>query len=127
MDIDLQIYLKSLRDFFKNHSEGREALLSPFPGVEFDTFMTEVERVASTNYHTHGDPTISKKQIIEVLHILHAEIMGEGLQELIKEGKIDLEKGITGTLQVKLSDTFKKEMEEAKIFQPSTVGKICLN
>ena len=126
MNIDIQIYIKSLRDFFENH-EGKEELLSNFPGVEFEGFMEQIEKLASHNYDMSGDPSVSKKQLLDILQILHAEVMRDGLQELIYSKEIDIKKDLQGIPQVRLTPEFKKELKNFKIFQLSTVGPICLN
>lgn len=127
MEVDIHIYLKTLRDFFKNNPNAQEGLLSQFPGVEFDVFMIEVERIALHNYNTSGDPTISKKQILDVLQILRIKTIKYGLQDLINEGGLDIEKDENGAPQIRFNESFKKELEELKVFQISELGPICLN
>jgi len=127
MNIDLQIYLKSLRDFFDTNEDGKKELLGSFPGVDFEAFMEEVEKLATTNYDKLGDPNISKKQIINILQILHAQVMRDGLQQLIESGEIDIEKDHHGLPQVKLTPQFHKELDQLKVFQKSELGPICLN
>jgi hypothetical protein len=128
MDIDIHIYVKSIKNFFDTNIEGRETLFSKFPGVEFDTFMREIERVASSNYDQSGDPTISKKQILDILQLLYAQTMGEGLQALVEEGNINVEKDKEGIPQILLTDKFKKELNQLNVFQTlDNLGPICLN
>jgi len=127
MQVDIQIYLKSLKDYFYKNPDSKEQILSKFPDVEFENFMVEVERLAIHNYDLTGDPTISKKQILDILQILHTQTMKDGLQELVDDGSLDVQKDPQGIPQVRLTPEFKKELGHLKIFQLSTVGPICLN
>jgi len=127
MEVDIHIYLKTLRDFFKKNPQAQDGLLSKFPGVEFDMFMVEVERVALSNYNEYGDPTISKKQILDMLEILHAQIMRDGLHLLSENEDIIIEKGEDGVPKIVFTQKFREELQSLKVFQPSTTGPICLN
>ena len=127
MDIDIHIYVKSIKNFFDNNAEGKVTLFSKFPGVEFETFMGEIERLAFSNYEQYGDPTISRKQILDILQLLYAQTMGDGLQALVEEGNINVEKDKEGVTQIMLTDKFKKELKQLNVFQLSNVGPICLN
>jgi len=127
MDIDVHLYIKSLRDFFESNEEGRSELISHFPGVEFSDFMGEIEKVAIHNYEERGDPTVSKKQILDILQILHTQVMRDGLQDLIDSGEITIEEVENGVPHIHIEEPLKKEFDELKVFQDSNLGRICLN
>ena len=128
MDIDIHIYVKSIKNFFDTNVDGKETLFAKFPGVEFETFMGEIERVAFSNHEQSGDPTISRKQILDILQLLYAQTMGEGLQALVEEGNINVEKDKEGIPHILLTDKFKKELNQLNVFQTlDNLGPICLN
>ena len=68
MKIDIKIYLENLRKFFSNNAEAAQLL--SLPGIDLEEFLSEVEPVAINNYEKDGDPTLDKKQIIDILTLI---------------------------------------------------------
>tara|TARA_R110001606_G_scaffold393083_1_gene562682 strand:+ start:24 stop:404 length:381 start_codon:yes stop_codon:yes gene_type:complete len=126
MEIDIKIYIENLKKFFTTNS-GASKLLTE-PGIGLEEFLEEVEIFALSNYEKDGDPTLNKRQIIDVLRITEMKKLKLGLTSLVEEGKVDVEKyDEEGKPIFKLTEEGLKELKESKIFQETKFGRIYLN
>jgi len=73
--------------------------------------MTEVTRIAKDNFENGGDPSVTRKQILDILNDLYMEYVLENQKELAEEvGLID-----------------KPLIDESKVFQKLNGFNIGLN
>jgi hypothetical protein len=107
MNVEVEIYIKKFKSFFEKNPESREDLFATYPGVTFDEFMVEAEHVIKDNFAKINDPTVTRKQILDILHQLYVMYVEENHKEL------GLEVGV-------IDDNF-------KIFQETPYGVIGLN
>ena len=111
MNVDVEIYCKNFKTFFSNNPNSQKELLSTVPGVTFESFMVKVIETANSNFKTLGDPSISRKQILDILNDLYMEYVLENQKELAEEvGLID-----------------KPLIDESKVFQTINGFNIGLN
>ena len=126
MEIDIKIYLEKLRKFFITNTEASKLLSEP--GIGLEEFLEEVESFALDNYEKYGDPTLNKRQIIDVLRIAEMKKLKLGLTSLVEEGKVDVEKyDEEGKPIFKLTEEGIKELKETQIYQETPFGRIYLN
>ena len=126
MEIDIKIYIENLKKFFTTNSEASKLLSEP--GLDLEEFLEEVEVFALNNYEKDGDPTLNKRQIIDVLRITEMKKLKLGLSSLVEEGKVDVEKyDEEGKPIFKLTEEGVKELKEYQIYQETPFGKIYLN
>ena len=85
MDVDVEIYCKNLKAFFTNNPNSKEELMSSVPGVTFASFMERVSVVAGKNFKKGGDPSLTRKQLLDTLNDLYLEYVEENHLELSKE------------------------------------------
>jgi hypothetical protein len=94
MNVDVEIYCKKFRDFFEKNPDAKEKLFSTVPGVSFDTFMNKICEKAENNFNKKNDPTVSRKEVLDILDELYINYMKEINPELSFEfgliNKIDL-------------------------------------
>tara|TARA_R110000782_G_scaffold46400_2_gene102480 strand:- start:669 stop:1043 length:375 start_codon:yes stop_codon:yes gene_type:complete len=124
MEIDIKIYLENLKKFFITNSEASKLLSEP--GLDIGEFMVEVEVFALKNYKKDGDPTLNKRELIDVLRIAEMKKLKLGLGNLVEEGKVEVFDG-DGKPMFKLTEDGIKELKESKIFQETKFGRIYLN
>ena len=111
MNVDVEIYCRNFKSFFLNNPTSKDELLSTVPGVSFENFMTEVTRIAKDNFENGGDPSVTRKQILDILNDLYMEYVLENQKELAEEvGLID-----------------KPLIDESKVFQNLNGFNIGLN
>jgi len=111
MNVDVEIYCKNFKSFFLNNPTSKDELLSTVPGVTFDSFMLEVTQKAKNNFENVGDPSVTRKQILDILNDLYMEYVLENQKELAEEvGLID-----------------KPLIDESKVFQQLNGFLIGLN
>tara|TARA_R110002051_G_scaffold179661_2_gene249394 strand:+ start:1087 stop:1422 length:336 start_codon:yes stop_codon:yes gene_type:complete len=102
MNVDVEIYCKKLKTFFTNNPLSKDELLDTVPGVTFESFMEKVVEISHQNFEKIGDPSLTKKQILDVLNDLYLQYMQENHLELAKEV------GLITDTQVPLSQVFQK-------------------
>ena len=111
MNVDVEIYCKNLKTFFTNNPTSKDELLASVPGVTFDSFMERVIEVAQENFTKGGDPSLSRKQMLDTLNDLYIKYVEENHPDLgVEIGLID-----------------KKEAMESKVFQKLNGFLIGLN
>ena len=78
MDVDIQIYVKKIQDFFNNDKEARKEM---FGNVKIDMtqFYSLVVQQATLNYKEIGDPTLSPPQLMAIMADLTVK---EAVEEL---------------------------------------------
>ena len=111
MNVDVEIYCKNFKTFFLNNPNSRNELLSTVPGVTFDSFMVEISELANTNFTKSGDPSVSRKQILDILNELYMGYIIENQKEFGEE---------VGLLN-------KPNIDESKVFQSFKEFNIGLN
>jgi hypothetical protein len=110
MNVDVEIYCKNLKSFFVNNPTSRDELLSTVPGVTFEKFMERIVEVANENYETNNDPSLTRKQMLDILNDLYIDYVEENYN-LIKYGDTNP----------------KNELQESKVFQKLNGFLIGLN
>ena len=66
MHIDVEIYLKNVKDFLSAGSPEIEQMLK-MSESDLDTVMSEIESIAIKNFITKEDPTLTKKQMLDAI------------------------------------------------------------
>ena len=66
MDIDIQIYLKRIRDFFENDLEARRDMFGNAK-INMKHFYEMVTQQAILNSKNEGTPVLSSTQILEIV------------------------------------------------------------
>ena len=90
MNVDVEIYCKNFKSFFQNNPSSKYELLSTVPGVSFESFMVKITEIANVNFEKGGDPSVTRKQILDILNDLYMEYVLENQKELAEEvGLID--------------------------------------
>jgi len=85
MNVDVEIYCKNFKNFFINNPKSKKELLATVPGVTFEDFMEKVGEITQSNFEKLGDPSISRKQILDTLNDLYIKYMEQNHKELGKE------------------------------------------
>ena len=85
MNIDIEIYLKRLKDFFSKDKEARTDMFG-HSEIDMDEFYKMVSEKATTNSKKKGDPMLSGTEMLEIvtdlsLRDIRAEIE---LEHLVK-------------------------------------------
>ena len=66
MDIDVEIYLKKLKDFFNNDEEARRDMFG-HEEIDMDKFYFMVGEKAVRNSKNNGDPMLSGTELLEII------------------------------------------------------------
>ena len=66
MDIDIEIYLKRLKDFFDNDEEARIDMFG-HSDIDMDEFYNRVTEKAISNVKKGGDPMLSGTEMLEIV------------------------------------------------------------
>ena len=66
MNIDIEIYLKRLKDFFNNDKEARQDMFGQSE-IDMDTFYLMVAERATINSKKNGDPVLSPIEMVEIV------------------------------------------------------------
>tara|TARA_B100002019_G_scaffold45661_2_gene38373 strand:- start:7312 stop:7650 length:339 start_codon:yes stop_codon:yes gene_type:complete len=85
MDVDVEIYCKNFKNFFVNNPTSKDELLASVPGVTFESFMEKVTEKAYNNFEKLGDPSVTRKQILDILNDLYVEFVKENYKEFGEE------------------------------------------
>ena len=107
MNIDIEIYLKRLKDFFKSDKEARMDMFGNSE-IDMDAFYLMVAERATINSKKPGDPVLSPTQMMEIVTDLAFR---------------DIEK------EVEINQYIKRQEEIERIFMKTKDGfpPICLN
>ena len=66
MNIDIQMYVNKLKDFFTNDESARKDIFGDNK-VDMTKFYNLVHHQATINYKKVGDPTLSTVQLMEIM------------------------------------------------------------
>ena len=66
MDVDIQIYVKKLKDFFTRDKGARHDMFGS-SNVDMNQFYKLVAKQATVNYKEKGDPTLSPTQLMDIM------------------------------------------------------------
>ena len=66
MNIDIEIYLKRLKDFFSKDKEARTDMFG-HSEIDMDAFYSMVAERAAINSKNNGDPVLSPTQMVEIV------------------------------------------------------------
>ena len=91
MHIDIEIYLKRLKDFFSRDEEARKDMFG-HSEVDMDEFYMLVAEKAKINNKKNGDPILAPHEMLEIitdlaLRDIRAEIEGELL--IVKKQELE--------------------------------------
>ena len=89
MEIDIQIYITNIRNFFDTNENARNQMFN-IPYADEDMFYEGLEEVATKNYETHGDPTLTKQEISEVIQDVIQQNIRNELKELIAKDMVKI-------------------------------------
>jgi len=89
MDIDIQIYVKKLKDFFKKDKEARKDMFGTNK-VDMSKFYFMVAEQAVINHKKIGDPTLSPPQLMEIMAEL---VIRDVVEELDLHTRLYLQDG----------------------------------
>jgi len=89
MEIDIQIYITNIRNFFETNENARNQMFN-IPYADEDMFYEGLEEVATKNYETHGDPTLTKQEIAEVIQDVIQQNIRYELKELIAKDMVKI-------------------------------------
>jgi len=64
MNIDVEIYLKKVIDFFEENPDSRNELIG---NLNKESFYNEIKTVAYKNFNSTKDSELTKKQLIEIV------------------------------------------------------------
>ena len=130
MEIDIQIYITNIRKFFETNDEARKQMFN-IPYADEKMFYEGLEEIAKKNYETHGDPTLSKEEISELIQGVIQQNIRNELKELIAKDMVkivDVDKYGTPILQVTPKEVKKVQTPPEGPFQEIPgYGYICLN
>ena len=130
MNIDIEIYLTNIRNFFKNNPRVKKELFGPYPFLEEEDFFNGVKTIAIKNFEKDGEPTLTKPQMLEALELAVTKNMGEELNKLAEEGYIEVTDKVNENGQPVFKITpqsmLKMNIDNPPI-QETSVGPIFLN
>jgi|TARA_R110000787_G_scaffold196750_3_gene308147 hypothetical protein len=72
MHIDVEIYLKNVKDFLSTGTPEIKQMLK-MSESDLDTVMLEIETIAVKNFMTKEDPTLTKKQMLDSFALTRAK------------------------------------------------------
>jgi|TARA_R100000908_G_scaffold55666_1_gene30978 hypothetical protein len=72
MDVDLQIYLQKLKDFFNTDKEAFRDMFG-HGKIDMDRFYKMVANKATINIKKNGDPMLSSEEMLEIVTDLAVE------------------------------------------------------
>ena len=84
MDIDIRIYLKRLKEFFKTDAEARRDMFGKSE-IDMEDFYKMVEHQATINRKKAGDPMLSTNQMLEIVTDLAIKDAGIDMKAFIKK------------------------------------------
>tara|TARA_R110000824_G_scaffold293144_1_gene481530 strand:+ start:717 stop:1109 length:393 start_codon:yes stop_codon:yes gene_type:complete len=129
MEIDIQIYITSIRNFFETNEEARRQMFN-IPYADEEMFYEGLVEVATKNFETHGDPTLTKDEISELIQgVIQYNIRTE-LKDLIDKDMVkivDVNKDGTPILKVISKDNKESEVPEGPFQEIQGYGFMGLN
>tara|TARA_R110002020_G_scaffold190204_4_gene389711 strand:+ start:4223 stop:4612 length:390 start_codon:yes stop_codon:yes gene_type:complete len=111
MEIDIQIYITNIRNFFETNEQAREQMFN-IPYADEKMFYEGLEEVATKNYETHGDPTLTKQEISDLIQDVIQQNIRNELKELIAKDMVKIvDVNDDGTPILKVTPKGIKEIE----------------
>ena len=89
MNIDIEIYVNNLKNFFKNNPNIKNELFGSYPFLEEEDFYTGVKTIATKNFEKDGEPTLSKSQLLDALELAITKNMSEEFIKLAEDGYLE--------------------------------------
>ena len=83
MDVDIQLYLKRIKDFFDGDLEARRDMFGQ-QEIDMNEFYVMVTKKATINSKKNGDPMLSGDEMLEIVADLALRGITEGQQEIDK-------------------------------------------
>jgi len=107
MDVDIEIYLKRLKDFFNSDEEARKDMFG-HSEINMEEFYMLVAKKATSNIKKNGDPILSPSEMMEIITDL-------ALRDIRNE--------------IEIEHFIKKQKEIEKVFRYTKDGfpPLCLN
>tara|TARA_R100000900_G_scaffold103904_1_gene80645 strand:+ start:482 stop:874 length:393 start_codon:yes stop_codon:yes gene_type:complete len=130
MNIDIEIYLNNLKNFFNNNPKLQEEFFGPYPFLEKEDFFEGVKNLAIKNFEEQGEPTLSKVQMLEALELAITKNMGKEFHEFTKKGYLEITDKVNkeGQPIFKLTSQSMLKMNiENPPIQETSAGPIFLN
>ena len=69
MNVEIEIYVRKLREFFNTDEQARKDMFSGY-NVNLDEFFKVVKKQAEVNVGLHGEPTLTAKQMMDIMMML---------------------------------------------------------
>jgi len=69
MNVEIEIYVRKLREFFNTDEQARSDMFSGY-NVNLDEFFKVVKKQAEVNIGLHGDPTLTTNQMMDIMMML---------------------------------------------------------
>ena len=69
MSVEIEIYVRKLREFFNIDEQARKDMFSGY-NVNLDEFFKVVKKQAEVNVGLYGDPTLTTKQMMDIMMML---------------------------------------------------------
>ena len=69
MNVEIEIYVRKLREFFNTDKKAREDMFGGYK-VDLNEFFKVVKKQAEINIGLHGDPTLTTKQMMDIMMTL---------------------------------------------------------
>ncbi len=66
MEVDIQIYLQKLKEFFKTDKEAFRDMFG-YGKIDIDEFYKMVAKKATINFKKNGDPMLSSTEMLEIV------------------------------------------------------------
>ena len=73
MNVEIEIYVRKLKEFFNTDEEARKDMFSGYD-VNLDEFFKVVKKQAEVNVGLHGEPTLTAKQMMDIMVMLTIDI-----------------------------------------------------
>lgn len=80
MDVNIEIYLRQLKEFFKNDEEARKDMFMRLD-VDMEYFFKLVREQAEKNFSTEGEPMLTGEQMAIIMAIIMEKNTTEYNQE----------------------------------------------
>ena len=69
MNVEIEIYVRKLKEFFNTDKEAREDMFGGY-NVDLEVFFNVVKKQAEVNIGLYGDPTLTPKQMMDIMMML---------------------------------------------------------
>ena len=86
MNVEIEIYVRKLKEFFNTDKEARKDMFSGYD-VNLDEFFKVVKKQAEVNVGLHGEPTLTAKQMMDIMMMLtmDKEVIDGKVNENVKK------------------------------------------